>query len=55
MSLLIFLSIPALCGIAAMAVAFTRQVLYPRLKGRTARVIQFPLYIEPRPRRKRAA
>lgn len=55
MSLLILLSIPALLGIVCMAVAFTNQVLYPRLKGRPARVIQFPVYFQPRPRRKMAA
>jgi hypothetical protein len=43
MSLLILLSIPAIAGILGMAIVITNQVLYPRLKQRPARVIQFPV------------
>ncbi|HEY3628097.1 MAG TPA: hypothetical protein VGL00_17545, partial [Terracidiphilus sp.] len=51
MSLLVLLSIPAIAGILCMAVAITAQVLYPRLKGRPCRVIQFPVRVDQRPRR----
>ena len=42
MTLLIVLSAPSLAGLACMAAAITNQTLYPRLKGRTCHVIQFP-------------
>jgi len=54
MSLLILLSIPAIAGIIGMAIAFTSQVLYPRLAGRADGEIRVPAQIA-HPHRRRAA
>jgi hypothetical protein len=54
MSLLILLSIPAICGIVSMAVAFTDQVLYPRLKSPLKFDDSIPVHVEHRPIQKAA-
>jgi hypothetical protein len=54
MSLLILLSIPAICGIVSMAVAFTNQVLYPRLKSPPVLDDSIPVRVEHRPIQKAA-
>jgi hypothetical protein len=54
MSLLILLSISAICGMVSMAVAFTNQVLYPRLKSPPVLDDSIPVHVEHRPIQKAA-
>jgi hypothetical protein len=54
MSLLILLSVPAICGIVSMAVAFTKEALYPRLKGTPVLNNSIAIHVE-HWRRQRAA
>jgi len=54
MSLLILLSIPAICGIVSMAAAFTNEVLYPRLKNLPVLDDSIPVHVEHRPIQKAA-
>jgi hypothetical protein len=42
MSLLILLSAPSVSALLCMVAAITNQTIYPRLRGRECRVIQFP-------------
>jgi hypothetical protein len=48
------LSIPAICGIVSMAVAFTNHVLYPRLKSPPELDDSIPVHVERRPIQKAA-
>ena len=53
MSLLILLSAPSLSALVCMLAVITNQTLYPRLKTRACRVIQFPVVTD-RARRNRS-